>query len=77
MPWDQLGIYVYNCGHQVMPVRGDGFHFPNAIDLVLYCAHNEMVTLNSLASNILGHLVANVDYYKWFHTGEVLKDTEG
>ena len=77
MPWDQLGIYIYNLGHQVMPVRGDGFCFLDAIDLVLYCYHNEVVTLNSLASNILGHLAANVNFYKEFHTEDVLKDTEG
>ena len=39
MPWDQLGIYMYNHGCQVMPVRGDGICFLNAIDLVLYCDH--------------------------------------
>ena len=58
-----------------MPVRGDDFCFLNAIGLVLYCDYNEVVTVDSLASNILGHLVANVDYYEWFHTGDVLRDT--
>ena len=77
MPWDQLGIYIYNHSSQVMPVRDDGFCFLNAIDLALYCDHNEVIAFDSLASNILGHLVANVNYYKWFHTGDVLKDAEG
>ena len=43
----------------------------------MYCDYNEAVTVNSLASNILGHLAANVDYYKGFQTGDVLRDTEG
>ena len=59
-----------------MPVRGDGFCFLNAIDMVLYCDHYEVVTFDSMESTILGHLVANVKYYKWFHTGDVSKDTE-
>ena len=33
MPWDQLGIYLYNHSHQGMAVRGDGFCFLNAIDM--------------------------------------------
>ena len=60
-----------------MPVRSDGFCSLNATDLVLYCDCNEVVTVDSLASNILGHLVANVDYYKEFNAGAVLWDTEG
>ena len=60
---------MYNLGHQVILVMGDGFCFLNATDLVLYCDHNEVVAFNSLASIILGHLVANVNYYEWFHTG--------
>ena len=58
MLWDQLSIYIYNLGHQVMPVRGDGFCFLNAIDMVLYCDHNEVVTFDSMESTILGHLEA-------------------
>ena len=58
----QLGVMVF---------------FLNAIDLALYCDHNEEVKFNSLASSIPGHLVANVHYYKQFHTGDVLKDAEG
>ena len=29
-----------------------------------------------MESSILGHLVANVGYYKLFHTGDALKDAE-
>ena len=29
-----------------------------------------------MESTILGHLVANVNYYKLFHTGDVLKNAE-
>ena len=60
-----------------MPIRGDGFCFLNDIDLVLYCDQNEVVALDSLGSNILGNLATTVDYYEQFHTGDVLKDTEG
>ena len=60
-----------------MPVRGNGFCFLNALDLVLYCDYNEVVIVASLASSILGHLVANVDHYKWFHAEDILRDTEG
>ena len=56
-----------------MPVRGDGFLFLNAITMVLYCDHNEVATFDSMESTILGHLAANVKYYKWFHTGDALK----
>ena len=61
---------------QVMPVRGDGFYFLNAIDMELYCDHNEVTTFSSLGSTILGHLAANVKYYKLFNTGDMLKDAE-
>ena len=77
MPWDQLGIYIYNLGCQFMSVRGDRFCFLYAIEMVLYSDHNEVVTFDSLASPVLWHLVANVKYYELFHTGELLKDTEG
>ena len=60
-----------------MPVRGDGSCFLNAIDMVLHHNHSEVVILDSLASNILGHLVTNVDYYEQFYTGDVLKDAQG
>ena len=70
-------IYLFSHGCEVMPVRGYGFCFLNAIDLLLCCDYNEVVTVSNLASNILGHLVANVDYYKQFHTEDILQDTEG
>ena len=76
MHWDQLSLYVYNLGHQVTTVRSDGFCFPHAVEMVLYSDHDEVVTLDSMESTILGHLVANVSYYKLFHTGDALKDTE-
>ena len=47
---------MYNHCCQLMPVRGDGSCSLNAIDWALYCDHNEVVTLNNLASNILDHL---------------------
>ena len=60
-----------------MPVRGDGFCFLNAIEVVQYCDYSEVVMVNSLGSIILGHLAANVDYYKWFCTGDILWNAEG
>ena len=75
MPGNQLGIYLYNHGCEVMLVRSNHFCFLNAIDMVLYCKYNEVVTVNSLASIILGHLAGNVNYYEWFHKGDILRDT--
>ena len=77
MPWKQIGIYLFRYSCQVMPARGDGFCFLNTIDLALYCDYNEVVMVDILANNILGHLAANVNYYKQFHTGDILWDTEG
>ena len=76
MPWDQLGIHLFSHGNQALPVRGDSFCFLNAIDLVFYCDY-EVVMVDSLESSVQGHLVANVDYYKWFHIGDILQYAEG
>ena len=76
-PWDQLDIYLVSLGCKVMLVKGDGFCFLNAIDLVLYCGYVEVITLENMVNNILEHLVANADYYKLFHTGDLLWDVEG
>ena len=38
--------------------------------------HDEEMTLGKLQSSILDHMVANVNYYKQFHTGNVLKDVK-
>ena len=59
-----------------MPVRAYGFCFPHAVDMVPCCDHDEVLTFNSMESTILGHLAANVKYYEWFPTGDVLKDAE-
>ena len=77
MPWGKLGIYLFSHGHQVTSVKGDGFCFLNAIELVLYYDYNDDLIINGLASNILGHLVSNVDYYKWLQTEDILWDAEG
>ena len=76
MPWDQLSLYIYNLGHHVITVRSDGFCFLHAVEMVLYMDHDEVVTLDSMESTILGHLESNANYYKLFHTGYVLKDTK-
>ena len=36
--------------------------------------HDEEMTLGKLKSSILDHMAANVNYYKQFHRGHVLKD---
>ena len=36
--------------------------------------HDEEMTLGKLQSSILDHMAANVNYYKQFHTWNVLKD---
>ena len=77
MHWEQLDLYLFSHSHQVMTAKGDGFCFLNGIDLVLYCDYNEVTMVDRLTSNILGHLVANVDYYKQFHAGDILLDAEG
>ena len=51
----------------------NGFCFLQAIDILVYMDHDEVVTFNSMQSTILGHLVGSVNYYKLFHTGDVLK----
>ena len=76
IPQDQLCLYIYNLSCQDIPVRPNGFCFLHAVEKVLYMNHDEVVKLDSMESTILGHLVANVIYYKLFHTGDVLKDTE-
>ena len=76
MPWNQLPLYVYNLGCQVMTVRSDGFCFLHAIEMVLYMDHDEVVTLDTMESTMLDHLASNVNYFKLLHTGHVLKDTQ-
>ena len=57
-------------------VRSNGFCFLHAVGMVLYMDHDEMVTLDTMESNILDHMASTVNYYKLFHTGHVLKDTQ-
>ena len=38
--------------------------------------HDEMVTLDKMESSILDHMASNVNYYKLFRTGHVLKDVQ-
>ena len=44
--------------------------------MVLYMDHDEVVTLDSMESSILSHLAFSINYYKLFHTRDVLKDAE-
>ena len=38
--------------------------------------HDEVITLDKMQSGILDHMAANVNHYKQFHTGDVLKDVK-
>ena len=42
--------------------------------MTLSMDYDEEMTLGRLQSSILDHMAANVNYYKQFHTGHVLKD---
>ena len=76
MPWDKLPQFVYKLQHQVIPNRADGFCFLHAVCLAVCMDHDEEMTLGKLQSSILDHMAANVNYYKQFHTGNVLKDVK-
>ena len=58
------------------PVRKDGFCFMHTVEMVLYMDHDKVVTFDSMERTIPGHLVTSVNYYKMFHTGDVLKDAK-
>ena len=55
---------------------GDGFCFLNAIELVLYCDYNEVVTLDEMVNTILVHLAANAYHYKGCHMDDIWWDAE-
>ena len=38
---------------------------------------DEVVKVGDMVSNILEHHAVNADYYKQFHTGDLLQDVEG
>ena len=76
MLWDKLPQFIYKLQHQVIPNRADGFCFLHAVCLTVCMDHDEEMTLGKLQSSILDHMAANVNYYKQFHTGNVLKDVK-
>ena len=76
MPWDQLSRFLVSHSHRVQPARGDGFYFLNAIELVLYCDYEQVVTVDDMVTYIIEHLATNADYYKQLHTGDLLQDAE-
>ena len=53
-----------------------GFVSYLAVCLTVCMDHDEKMTLGKLQSSILDHMAANVNYYKQFHTGNVLKDVK-
>ena len=74
MPWDKLPHYINKLQHQVISNRADGFCFSHAVCMTLWMDHDEDMTLGKLQSTIFDHMAANVNYYKQFHTGHVMKD---
>ena len=48
----------------------------NAIELILHCNCDEVVTLDDIINAILEHLMANAIDYKGCHTGNILWDTQ-
>ena len=73
MPWDKLPELVYKLRCQVIPIKANGFCFLQAVCLTVSMGHEEDMTLGKLQSSILNHMEANTNYYKQFHTGNVLK----
>ena len=76
MPWDHLPYYIIKLQCQVTPVVSDGFCFLHAVSMILHMDHDEVVTLENMESSILDHMASNVNCYKLFHTGHVLKDIQ-
>ena len=48
--------------------------FLHAVCMTVCMGYDEEMTLGKLQITILDHMTANVNYYKQFHTGNVLKD---
>ena len=75
-----LGInYPFMCPSfnvKLLQLGAMGFVSPNAVEMVLYMYHDEVVTSDSMESTILVHLDSIVNYYKLFHTGHVLQDAK-
>ena len=76
MSWDQLPHYIIKLQCQVTLIKSDGFCFLCTVSMILHMDHDEVVTLVNMESSILDHIVSNVNYYKLFHTGHVLWDTQ-
>ena len=52
----------------------DEFCFLHAVCMTICMDHDEEMTLGKLQNGILDHVAANVNYYKQFHAGHLLKD---
>ena len=76
MAWDQLCHYVIKLQHQVTAIRFCRFCFLHTVSMILDMDHDEVVTLDNMESSILDYMPSNVNYYKQFHTGHVLKDIQ-
>ena len=76
MPWDKLPQLVYKLQCQVISIKANGFCFLQTVCLTVCMDHEEDMILSKLQSSILNHMEANTNYYKQFHTGNVLKDVK-
>ena len=74
MLWDKLPQLLYKLWCQVAPITANGFCFLQAVCLTVCMDHEEDMTVGKLQSSILNHMEANTNYYKQFHTGNILKE---
>ena len=76
MTWNQLSCFWYRHGHKIQTISVDEFCFLNAIELVLYCDYDEVVTCDDIVNNIIEHLATNANCYKGFHNGDLVQTAE-
>ena len=72
IPRRQLSCFLYRHSQKIQPIKADGFCLLNAIELVLCCDYDKVVTLGDMANTIPVHLAANADHYKTFHTDDIV-----
>ena len=65
-----------SCNITVIPNSANGFYFVHAVCITVCMDHDEEMTLGKLQSSILGHMAANVNYYKQFHYRKCVEESE-
>ena len=76
IPLKQLSCFLHRHDCKIQAIRGDGFCFLNAIELVLCCDYDELVKLDHMQNTILVHHAANADHYKGFHMDNVIQEAD-